>query len=90
MLVGVTGHRPERLGTNWPVVERWIAEKLEEYKARGEKVSLISGMARGVDQIAAVTALNKGVGVRCYYAFPRKFTDLEDYVLVNAEVTRFE
>lgn len=47
-------------------------------------------MARGVDQIAAVTALNKGVGVRCYYAFPRKFTDLEDYVLVNAEVTRFE
>ena len=90
MLVGITGHRPERLGNNWPVVERWIAGKLEEYKARGERVSLITGMARGVDQIAATTAINVGVGVRCYYPFPHKFSDLEDYVLVNAEVTRFE
>ena len=90
MLVGITGHRPERLGTNWPVVERWIAGKLEEYKASGEPVSLISGMARGVDQIAATTAIDAGVGVRCYYAFPRKFSNLEDYVMLNAEVTRFE
>ena len=90
MLVGITGHRPERLGNNWPIVERWIAEKLEEYKTRGERVSLITGMARGVDQIAATTAINAGVGVRCYYPFPHKFSDLEDYVLVNAEVTRFE
>ena len=90
MLVGVTGHRPERLGTNWFIVEKWIAEKLEEYKARGEKVSLISGMARGVDQIAAVTALNKGVGVRCYYPFPRRFSNLEDYVMTHAEAIRYE
>ncbi len=90
MLVGITGHRPERLGTNWPVVERWIAEKLEEYKARGERVSLISGMARGVDQIAAVTAIDAGVGVRCYYPFPHTFSNLEDYVMTHAEVTRFE
>jgi len=90
MLVGITGHRPERLGNNWPIVERWIAEKLEEYKTRGKRVSLITGMARGVDQIAATTAINAGVGVRCYYPFPHKFSDLEDYVLVNAEVTRFE
>lgn len=90
MLVGITGHRPERLGPNWPVVERWIAGKLEEYKARGERVSLITGMARGVDQIAATTAIDEGVGVRCYFPFPRKFSNLEDYVILNAEVTRFE
>jgi len=90
VLVGITGHRPERLGTNWPVVERWIAGKLEEYKARGERVSLISGMARGVDQIAATTAIDAGVGVRCYYAFPHKFSNLEDYVMTHAEITRFE
>jgi len=90
VLVGITGHRPERLGPNWPVVERWIAGKLEEYKARGERVSLITGMARGVDQIAATTAIDEGVGVRCYFPFPRKFSNLEDYVILNAEVTRFE
>lgn len=90
MLVGVTGHRPERLGTNWPVVERWIAGKLEEYKARGERVSLISGMAQGVDQIAATTAIDMGVGVRCYYPFPRRFSSIEDYVMTHAEVIRFE
>ena len=90
MLVGVTGHRPERLGTNWFIVEKWIAEKLEEYKARGEKVSLISGMARGVDQIAAVTAIDAGVGVRCYYPFPHRFSNLEDYVMTHAEAIRYE
>ena len=57
MLVGVTGHRPERLGTNWPVVERWIGDKINEYKKTGESVSLITGMARGVDQIAARVAV---------------------------------
>ena len=90
MLVGVTGHRPERLGTNWPIVERWIAGKLEEYKARGEKVSLISGMARGVDQIAATTAIDQGVGVRCYYPYMHKFSNLEDYIMTRAEVIRYE
>ena len=90
MLVGITGHRPERLGTNWPVVERWIAGKLEEYKSREERVSLISGMARGVDQIAATTAIDAGVGVRCYYPFPHKMSNLEDYVTTHAEVVRYE
>lgn len=90
MLVGITGHRPERLGTNWPIVERWIAGKLEEYKARGERVSLISGMARGVDQIAATTAIDAGVGVRCYYPFPHQMSNLEDYVTTHAEVIRYE
>lgn len=47
-------------------------------------------MARGVDQIAAVTAIDAGVGVRCYYPFPRRFSNLEDYVMTHAEVTRFE
>lgn len=47
-------------------------------------------MARGVDQIAATTAIDEGVGVRCYFPFPRKFSNLEDYVILNAEVTRFE
>ena len=90
MLVGITGHRPERLGNTWPIVEKWIKEKLKEYKENEGKVSLITGMARGVDQIAAVVAIDMEIGVRCYYPFPHKFSDLEDHVLIQAEVTRFE
>lgn len=90
MLVGITGHRPERLGTNWPIVERWIAGKLGEYQKSGEKVSLITGMARGTDQIAATTAIDMGVGIRCYYPFPHKMSNLEDYVMTHAEVIRYE
>lgn len=90
MLVGITGHRPERLGNTWPIVEKWIKEKLKEYKENEEKVSLITGMARGVDQIAAVAAIDMEIGVRCYYPFPHKFSNLEDHVLIQAEVTRFE
>ena len=47
-------------------------------------------MARGVDQIAAMAAIDMEIGVRCYYPFPRKFSNLEDHVLIRAEVTRFE
>ena len=90
MLVGITGHRPERLGNTWPIVEKWIKEKLKEYKENEEKVSLITGMARGVDQIAAIAAIDMEIGVRCYYPFPHRFSDLEDHVLIQAEVTRFE
>lgn len=47
-------------------------------------------MARGVDQIAATTAIDQGVGVRCYYAFPHKFSSIEDYVMTRADVIRYE
>ena len=47
-------------------------------------------MARGVDQIAATTAIDAGVGVRCYYPFPHKMSNLEDYVTTHAEVVRYE
>ena len=86
MLVGITGHRPERLGANWVIVDKWLQEKMKEY-AGG---SLITGMARGVDQIAAIDAINAGVGVRCYYPFPRKLSDLDEYIENHAEVIRYE
>lgn len=90
MLVGVTGHRPERLGTNWPIVERWIGDKINEYKEMGEPVSLITGMARGVDQIAARVAVKEGVGVRCYFPFKHNMSDFEKSIIERAETTRFE
>lgn len=90
MLVGVTGHRPERLGANWPIVERWIGDKINEYKKMGEPVSLITGMARGVDQIAARVAVKKGIGVHCYFPYKHNMSDFEKSIIERAETTRFE
>ena len=90
MLVGITGHRPERLGRNWSVVERWIAEKIDEYKNKYGEVGVISGMAQGVDQIAARVAIKKGVGLKCYFPFPHRMSDFEKYVIENAEEVRYE
>ena len=56
----------------------------------GESVSLITGMARGVDQIAARVAVKKGAGVRCYFPFKHNMTDFEKSIIERAETTRFE
>jgi predicted Rossmann fold nucleotide-binding protein DprA/Smf involved in DNA uptake len=90
MLVGITGHRPERLGRNWPVVERWIAEKIDKYRSNCGEVGVISGMAQGVDQIAARVAIKKGVGLKCYFPFPHRMSDFEKYAIENAEEVRYE
>jgi uncharacterized phage-like protein YoqJ len=60
MIVGVTGHRPGKLGKEWnhkgPVTDhlrKYLKEILTDLKA----TSLISGLALGFDTIAAQTAL---------------------------------
>ena len=89
MIIGVTGHRPERLRTHWCYVSKWLDEKMEEYKKAGP-ATLLTGMARGTDQIAAISAINKGVGIRCYFPFVHRFTDLENYIVDHAEAVRYE
>lgn len=71
--VAVTGHRPERLNdTNRKSVEYWLDGIMKTLRACYDELELISGMAQGVDQIAAVAAVNNGVGLRCYLPYKRK------------------
>lgn len=90
MLVGITGHRPERLGTSWCVAKSWIAERLDEYRKSGEPVSLITGMARGVDQIAAIAAIKKGVGLYCYFPYKHPLYGFEKDAAEYAEKVHYE
>lgn len=57
-VVGITGHRPERLG---PGVRPWLDAALKAQLAGLAPGSVLSGMAQGVDQWAAEACLALGV-----------------------------
>ena len=81
MKVAVTGHRPERLSkVDRKSVECWLDGIMKTLRACYDDVELISGMAQGVDQIAALTAVNNGVGLRCYMPYKRKVKHMSDLV----------
>lgn len=64
MIIGVTGHRPEKIDGDytlrspvWDAIHYWFSQRLGEDRPDG----LVSGMALGVDQVAAECAINVGV-----------------------------
>lgn len=63
MIIGVTGHRPDKLG-GWdplhPVVER-VKKGLRTALIKAWPEHLVTGMALGVDQWAAQEALELGI-----------------------------
>lgn len=90
MKVAITGHRPPRLAGHEKEVEYWIEEQLKNFKACYKDVVLITGMAMGVDQIAALLAIKLGIKVHCYFPFEKyNFTKTEQYIMDNAEKVIF-
>ena len=87
MIIGVTGHRPERLMSlckDKRQVINWFRNNFKQ----GDTV--ISGMAAGVDLIAALVAVQKKLGVRCYYPFPReKKRDVDYFIQDNAAEIKY-
>ena len=90
MKIGVTGHRPERIKGQEKEIKNWIEKNLENFKMRDDHIILISGMAQGVDQIAAYSALKMGVDLWCYFPYKRKLYDVESYLAENAMKIRYE
>ena len=88
--IGVTGHRPERLEKLAEVskVTDWL--DLQFYEYGKDDFILITGMAQGVDQIAAHEALLYGGRIWCYYPYRRKPHEIEDYLNTKADKIRYE
>lgn len=88
--IGITGHRPERLKalTQIGKLTDWL--DLQFYEHADKDFILITGMAGGVDQIAACEALLYGGRIWCYYPYRRKSYDLEDYLNSKADKIRYE
>jgi len=63
MIVGFTGHRPDKLGA-WdplcPVVER-VKTAIRQFLVETQPEHVITGMALGVDQWAAYEAIDLGI-----------------------------
>ena len=88
--IGVTGHRPERLEKLAEVskITDWL--DLQFYEHAGDDFILITGMAQGVDQIAAHEALLYGGRIWCYYPYRRKLHEFVDYLNSKADKIRYE
>ena len=89
MKVAVTGHRPDRIKGREGEIKEWIAEKLQEMRKNGGGVRLITGMAQGVDQIAALAALRENVPVHCYFAYKHKLQGTEEMIADKAAEVKF-
>ena len=68
MRLAITGHRPKRLQGKEKEVESWILNKIDELNPD----ICISGMAEGVDQIFAYSALQKNKKLWCIYPYLKK------------------
>ena len=89
MKVGITGHRPARLKGREEEVRLWIIRELQELKEKNEDISLITGMARGVDQIAALAAIDLHIPVECIFPYQHCFSEAEQYIVDHAMSVRF-
>ena len=85
MKIAVTGHRDVRLGGQKEEVKMWLKEQLINLKACYKDICLYDGMAKGVDQIAAQTAISLGVPLECFFAYRRKLNDFEQHLIENAD-----
>lgn len=89
MKIGITGHRPQRLIGQCEKVRNWINESFKRAAAQEEKIELITGMAVGVDQIEALTALEQGIGVYCYFPYRHELHPVEEYIAGHAAEVRY-
>lgn len=82
--IGITGHRPTRVGKESKDIECWLEEQLINLKACYKDIELLTGMAYGVDQTAALIAIKLGIPVKCYFPYKHKLTDLEQTIVDQA------
>lgn len=73
MKIAVTGHRPERIKGHEKEIYEWFKEKFAAIRPS----EVITGMAQGVDQIAAQAARDMGINYLCVYPYKRNVSVVE-------------
>ena len=86
--IAVTGHRPQRLEQmpGMRKITEWFDKEIQKY----DDYVLISGMAPGFDQIAALETLRLGGKVWCFFAYRHNLSIIEDYIAAKASRVRYE
>ncbi len=84
MKIGISGHRLPRMGNKVNDINFWIEEQLINLKACYKDIELLTGMAMGVDQNAAIIAAKIGVPFKCYFPYKHKLSDTEQAIVDQA------
>ena len=86
MKIAITGHRPERLNGHEQEIRNWI----DEFLLKNEVTAMYNGMAQGVDQICAKSAVKNRIPLIICYPYKRiSFNPLEEFLMDNAEEINF-
>ncbi|MDV3428250.1 MAG: DUF1273 domain-containing protein [Bacillota bacterium] len=81
MKITITGHRPERIKGHEKEIYEWFKKKFAELRPS----EVITGMAQGVDQIAASAARDMKIPYLCVYPYRKKsFSFQENELFQNA------
>lgn len=73
MKIAITGHRPDRIKGHEKEIYEWFKEKFAAIRPS----EVITGMAQGVDQIAAQAARDLGINYLCVYPYKRSVSTAE-------------
>lgn len=73
MKIAVTGHRPERINGYEKEIYEWFKKEF----AAIHPSEVITGMAQGVDQIAAQAARDLGINYLCVYPYKKNLGSVE-------------
>lgn len=87
--VAVTGHRLERIKGQQENIKKWLVEQIKYLFNLCDKLILIDGMAQGVDQMAALVAIECGVQVWCYFSYKKKLYGVQEFIVENAAEVRY-
>ncbi len=72
-IVAFSGHRPPKLGLSWAGDEQRdldVIADMADMLVRLKATSVITGMALGIDQLAARAAIRRGIPFDAYIPFP--------------------
>lgn len=86
MILTITGHRPERIKGKEKEIKNWIREQLLSLKP--EKV--ISGMAKGVDQIFCDVAIELNIPLVCAFPYKHNLSESERKYVEYSSETRYQ
>lgn len=80
MKIAITGHRPERIKGKEEKIYKWFKEKFAVIRPE----EIITGMAEGVDRIAAQAAKDMKIPYLCVYPYRKKSFSFEENELIQS------
>lgn len=80
LTITITGHRPKRIKGKETLINEWLKQKFDELKPD----LVVTGMAQGVDQIAAWICYDEEIPYYCYFPYKKALHSEQEFLLDNS------